>query len=138
MSTAADLRRVERLICRLTGDKADRDEALWLVRRVLSGLEQSSAFDAWKVEHAPRWNGRAAEVQTIQLGLAQGYVDRDDLAAILSAEDGTPASYEAVRQFVTRLRLSLHRSGATVSVKQATRSGVYRTHDPSIQTLGEV
>jgi hypothetical protein len=138
MSTAADLRRVERLICRLTGDKADRDEALYLVRRLLSEHEHAAAFEAWTVAHAPQWNGKPAEVQAIQLGLAQGHVDRDDLAAILSAEDGTPASYEAVRQFVTRLRLSLHRSGATASVKQATRSGVYRTHDPSIQTLGEV
>lgn len=54
MSTTAALRRLERILPRLTGDKALRDEAVALVRAMIDAQETTSASTEWWATYGPR------------------------------------------------------------------------------------
>jgi hypothetical protein len=109
--------------------------------RDLDEIERTApagALERWKRIHGPNWTGTEREQRAIHLGITKGIVTREDTAMILSDANGVPASRATVRQFWKRLRASLEEAGATATVEDAGRDGVYRTHVLTFRTLGEV
>jgi len=54
VNTTAALRRLERILPRLTGDKALRDEAVSIVRGMIDAQEATSASTEWWATYGPR------------------------------------------------------------------------------------
>ena len=53
MNTVESLRRLEHIVSRLTGDKALRDEATSLVRKIISSQQTTSSSAEWWAKYGP-------------------------------------------------------------------------------------
>lgn len=99
-------------------------------------------LERWRAIHAPNWRGTEMQREILKLFLALGDegTSREDIAAIMGDDDSDrdSASIGKVRSALSRIRKSLRQSGSTATIEDANRDGVYRTHDPMIQTFGEV
>jgi hypothetical protein len=125
-------------------DKARRIE----IAECLADLDEierkapADDLERWREIHAPNWRGTEMQREILKLFLALGDdgVSRDDVAAIMGDEDSdrSSASIGKVRSALSRIRQSLKQAGSTATIEDAGRDGVYRTHDPMIQTFGEV
>lgn len=93
-------------------------------------------FEKWRLAHAPKWNPSFRDTRVMRFWIAKGEAGRDDVASLMSSDaDDKPVSNEAVRAYISRLRVSLELAKATVTVRPAGKDGVYRTHDPILQRL---
>jgi len=92
-------------------------------------------FEKWRLTHAPKWNPSLRDTRVMRFWIAKGEADCNDVASLMSSDDDEPASNDAVRAYISRLRTSLEQVKATAIVLPAKRDGVYRTHDPFFQRL---
>jgi len=108
---------------------------------LIDGDERHGAeIGEWTSKHAPNWNPSEREREIIAAFLLGGPdgLSREDIDVIIHPADDDEARRTAaiarVRQVVSRLRGALTKAGSTVTIT-GSRSGMYRTHDASIQAF---
>jgi hypothetical protein len=120
MSDIADLRRLEEIVARLTGEKALRDEAKDIVRRLITGSDTA----AWWADHGPERPLPPAPRSLVDYVVVNGQASVSEIAATLDIEE------EYARRLVSRADTALLERGgkATISIS----GGIVRTAATSI------
>ncbi len=129
-------RRIFEDLKRRTRNMADRveiEKGLAELREFES-LSPPSDFDQWCRLHAADWHPSAKDIAVMRLFLACGRAHRDEIARIIGTPEN-PASNESVRRYFSDLRKRLFKAKATATIKIASHSGTYHTHDPQIRTI---
>jgi len=147
MSTDSPLQRLRDRLLSMKRDEPSREKRIEIAE-CLADLDEierhdrGSSFEEWCRVHAPNWKPTVDQREIIRVFLAKGSegATREDIATMLGDDDHdrSSASIGKVRSALSRLRKALEDSGSRATVKIAGRDGIYHTHDPTIQTLGEV
>jgi hypothetical protein len=141
------LRRLRVRLLALKRDEPDRGKRIEIAEALadLDEIERTTpatAVDEWCRVHAPNWEASKDQREILRtfLTLGPAGASREEIAAILGDDDHgrSSASIGKVRSALSRLRRAWADSGSTATITIAGRDGVYHTHDPVIQALGEV
>ena len=145
--TDSPLRRLRDRLLSLKRDEPSRERRVEIAECLadLDEIERQApitAFDEWRRVHAPQWKYTVDQREILRIFLAKGAegATREDIAVILGDDDHdrSTASIGKVRSALSRLRRAWENAGSKATITIANRDGVYHTHDPSFQTLGEV
>ena len=115
MSDIADLRRLEEIVARLAGDKALRDEAKEILRRLVS----TSGTAGWWATHGPDRPLAQKPRALVDYVVVNGQASVREIAATLNIDD------DYARRLVSRADTALvdHGGKATISIS----GGIVRT-----------
>jgi hypothetical protein len=146
-STGDDrLARIRDELLRWKREARDRDTKICiseLLDIIDEGDREDARFAEWCQKHAPNWDWTPQERQLFLAFLLNGndglsgeeaYAAYFGKEPDLSRVNATPGS---LRNRLSEIRERLRASKSTVQIR-GDHHGVYRTHDPSIVTLGEV
>ncbi len=101
MNTTAALRRLERILPRLTGDKALRDEAVSIVRGM---IDAQAPTVVWWDDYGPETPLSPTNRRLVDFVVVNGKATKKELAAHLGVEEDTAYKYvsNADRQLLER------------------------------------
>lgn len=127
MSLTADLCRLERIIARLTGEKALLDEAKKLIRRSIASQETEASSTEWWATYGPKKPVSNRPRQLIDLVVANGEASPEEIATALDITEGN------ARKLVHRAsnQLLFNDGGGKVTIG-FDGSGIARTASTSI------
>lgn len=124
MDTSADLRRLDHIVSRLTGDKSLRDEAQAIIQR-LTESHRKNGTSAWWDTYGPAEPVSDTSRRIIDFVVLNGQATKAELAAALDKPEDTAYRY------VSRANNQLHDNGGKASISWD-GGGVARTATISV------
>jgi hypothetical protein len=118
MSDIADLRRLEEIVARLTGERAIRDEAISLVRQMIDAQATSDTATVWWGENGPA-PGREYEPGKPLSPKPLALVDLTVNSEVLPVRAGAAelgVSPETLRRYVSRADTEMHNRGCKATI----------------------
>jgi hypothetical protein len=126
VSTTADLRRLDFILSKLTGDKRLRDEAQAIVRGMIDAQARENTTTEWWAENGPTGKPLSGqEKRVVDFVVVNGSATKKELARHLGV--GEDAAY----RYVSRANTHLHDEGGKASISWD-GSGAARTATISV------